>query len=251
MSVLGLKRFREAMRGFEGSYALIGGSACDLLLAEQGVVFRATKDLDIVVLTDSPVSGFVAAFWKFIKDGGYEPWCSRDEKTHFYRFVNPKEPDYPHMIELFARDSVSRLFDDNAEVARLPFDGNISSLSAILLDNEYYRLLLKGLIEVDGISTLDEAHLILLKMRAHIDLNERHAEGLHVNAVDLKKHRKDVVRLLEYVPDDLVLDLSERVKGDCRRFIDTLEDADFRVDQLHVSISKAEAILRLKHLCGI
>lgn len=42
MSVEGIGLFREAMGGFEGSYALIGGSACDLLLAEQGTNFRPT-----------------------------------------------------------------------------------------------------------------------------------------------------------------------------------------------------------------
>lgn len=36
MSVLGIELFREAMRGHEGSYALIGGSACDLLMEAQG-----------------------------------------------------------------------------------------------------------------------------------------------------------------------------------------------------------------------
>jgi hypothetical protein len=33
MSVRGIELFRDAMSGFEGCYALIGGSACDLLLS--------------------------------------------------------------------------------------------------------------------------------------------------------------------------------------------------------------------------
>lgn len=32
MSVRGIELFRDAMRGHEDSYVLIGGSACDLLM---------------------------------------------------------------------------------------------------------------------------------------------------------------------------------------------------------------------------
>ena len=251
MGVQGIEAFREAMVGFESSYALIGGSACDLLLSDQGAEFRATKDLDIVVLTDGPVADFARAFWRFVGDGGYEPWRGRDEKIRFYRFVNPKSPGYPHMVELFARHPGFPLFDEESEIAPLPFDEDISSLSAILLDDDYYALLIEGLIVVDGISTLDEAHLILLKMRAHIDLNDRHEAGAHVNSADLKKHRKDVLRLLEFVPDDAALNLTDKIKADAGRFVSTVEDPAFRVDQLGLSLGRDEAVFRLRKLCGI
>lgn len=251
MSVQGIEAFREAMTGLEGSYALIGGGACDLLLADQGAEFRATKDLDIVVLTDGPVDDFAKALWKFISDGGYEPWRSKDEKVRFYRFVNPRRPGYPHMVELFARHPEFPLFDDESEIAPLPFDEDISSLSAILLDDDYYALLLEGLAVVDGISTLDEAHLIPLKMRAHIDLNDKHDAGAHVNSVDLKKHRKDVLRLLEFIPNDAVLDLPGKIKADAGRFISAVEDPAFRFDQLGLPLNRDEAISRLRTLCDI
>ena len=251
MSVPGLGAFRDAMAGHEGSYALIGGSACDLLLSDQGAGFRATKDLDVVVLTEGVAEGFARAFWRFVADGGYEPWRGRDERVRFYRFVHPKSQGYPHMVELFARHPGFPLFDDESGIAPLPFDEDISSLSAILLDDDYYALLVEGLTVVEGISTLDEAHLIPLKMRAHIDLNDKHDAGGRVNGADLKKHRKDVLRLLEFVPDDAVLDLPDKVKADAERFVAAVEDPAFRIDQLRLSFDKETAIARLRALCGI
>lgn len=250
MASNGIELFRETMAGFEGCYALIGGSACELLLEQQGERFRATKDLDIVILADNVDEAFSKAFWSFVRDGGYEPWCSRDERLHFYRFVNPKAPGYPHMIELFSRHPDFVLADEDVEIAPLPLSEDISSLSAIMLD-DYYSLLTDGLTVVNGISTLDEAHLVILKMRAHIDLNNRAIAGQHVNGADLKKHRKDVLRLLEFVPESLTLELTPKVKEDARRFIATVEDPSFRIDQLGISLDRESAATALRKLCGI
>lgn len=47
--VLGIERFREWFRGYEDHYAIIGGTACDLLMAEEGLTFRGKKDIDLVL----------------------------------------------------------------------------------------------------------------------------------------------------------------------------------------------------------
>ena len=44
--VRGFDKFREQFRAYAGQYVLIGGAACDLLMEEAGLDFRATKDLD-------------------------------------------------------------------------------------------------------------------------------------------------------------------------------------------------------------
>lgn len=46
----GIDKFRERFVGREDEYVLIGGGACDLLFGEAGQNFRATKDLDLVLL---------------------------------------------------------------------------------------------------------------------------------------------------------------------------------------------------------
>ena len=46
--VIGFTKFKEKFQGFENQYVLIGGTACDLLMENEELSFRATKDIDIV-----------------------------------------------------------------------------------------------------------------------------------------------------------------------------------------------------------
>ena len=50
--VRGLDRFKEHMVGLEDSYAVIGGTACEVLLEDADLEFRATKDIDMVLLVE-------------------------------------------------------------------------------------------------------------------------------------------------------------------------------------------------------
>jgi hypothetical protein len=57
--VAGLEYFRDWFAGFEDCYTLIGGAACDLWMGERGFEFRATGDLDIVLVFDGQRPDFV------------------------------------------------------------------------------------------------------------------------------------------------------------------------------------------------
>ena len=46
--VNGLDKFGEYFKDYGGNYILIGGAACDMLIEDAGLNFRATKDLDII-----------------------------------------------------------------------------------------------------------------------------------------------------------------------------------------------------------
>ena len=52
----------------------------------------------------------------------------------------------------------------------MSIDDDISSLSAILLNDEYYEFLKQGRIVVDGVSVLKASYLIPFKAKAWIDL---------------------------------------------------------------------------------
>ena len=41
--VTGIDSFKEWFKGSEEQYAIIGGTACDILMTEEGLDFRATK----------------------------------------------------------------------------------------------------------------------------------------------------------------------------------------------------------------
>ena len=70
--VRGLERFRDSFAAHAHQYALIGGTACDLLLAQVDLPFRATKDLDIVLMSEMLDTSFAGTFWEFVRAGRYE-----------------------------------------------------------------------------------------------------------------------------------------------------------------------------------
>ncbi|MBR6061049.1 MAG: hypothetical protein IKP67_03140 [Spirochaetales bacterium] len=45
--VAGLERFIEKFKDYTDCYTIIGGTACDILMSDVGVAFRATKDIDM------------------------------------------------------------------------------------------------------------------------------------------------------------------------------------------------------------
>lgn len=51
--VRGIDSFREWFQGYEDHYAIIGGTACDLLMTDEGLDFRATKDIDLVLIVEA------------------------------------------------------------------------------------------------------------------------------------------------------------------------------------------------------
>ena len=98
----GIDKFKERLAGHDGEYVLIGGGACDLLFGEAGQDFRATKDLDLVLLVEALTPEFGRVFWDFVKEGGYENKQKSSGKPQFYRFSKPEDPAFPAMLELFA-----------------------------------------------------------------------------------------------------------------------------------------------------
>lgn len=218
------------MAAHADSYVLIGGGACSLLFDEAGSNFRLTKDLDIVVLADRSDPGFARALWEFVKDGGYEAGRRSEGGCTYYRFQLPRNSartlELPGQIELFARHPEFELADEGAAVAPLPFDEGVSSLSAIILDEGYYESIRNNAVSVEGVSTLDALHIIPLKMRAHIDLNRKHAAGLPDgnNSKNLRKHRSDVANLAGLLTESDRLNLQGQVRADAEAFLRDFEE---------------------------
>lgn len=183
--------------------------------------------MDIVVFADCSDAGFAKAFWDYITLGRYNVYAERGkDDARYYRFILPnlrKGGPFPEMIELFARHPNFQLANELSEITPLPFNGDVSSLSAIILDDDYYEFIRSGVIFVQGIPILDVLHIIPLKMRAHVDLNGRHGQGEHVNERDLRKHRNDVVDLSDLLPGDAKLVLGDKMAKDAARFLEEAE----------------------------
>lgn len=224
--IAGIEKFSRAMAAHSDGYVLIGGAACSVLFDRAGLDFRLTKDLDIVVIADRADYEFARDLWGFIKEGGYEAGVRREGECTYYRFQlaedSPNRFEYPGQIELFARRPDFDLSDKGTPIAPLPFDGAVSSLSAIILDDEYYEFIRDGAISVDGLATLDALHIIPLKMRAHVDLNRKHEAGAPdgVNSKNLRKHRADVAELSKLLTGADRLALEGEMRTDAEAFFD-------------------------------
>ncbi|MCE1118240.1 MULTISPECIES: hypothetical protein [Pseudomonas] len=144
VGVRGLALFGQHFCSYRDQYVLIGGVASSLTMDEAGIAFRSTKDLDIVLVIEALDSQFVAAFWAFVHSGGYQ--IRQVGKTHpvFYRFQNPTDGSYPAQLELFSRAPDGFELPEHATLTPIPTDESVSSLSAILLDEDYYAFLLEG-----------------------------------------------------------------------------------------------------------
>lgn len=217
--VNGLETFREKFKGYEDCYTIIGGTACDILMGEAGLDFRATKDVDMILLIEERFAEFAATFWEYIKAGKYRCGWKNSDIPHFYRFTEPQAQGYPVMIELFSRRPDFQIEYPEIYLTPLPVSDEISSLSAIMLDDNYYRLMLSGRRTVDGVSVLGAEHLILFKMKAWLDLQQKKAEGAHVNDRDLRKHKNDVFRLFVLVEPSARVAVSPPVEADVQEFL--------------------------------
>ena len=71
MNIQGLYKFRDFFQKYTDNYVLIGGTACSILFDEIGENFRATKDLDVVLIVENISTEFGQAFWEFIKEANY------------------------------------------------------------------------------------------------------------------------------------------------------------------------------------
>ena len=240
--VKGLDRFRDYFRDFTDQYILIGGAACDISFENNNADFRATRDLDIVLIVENLNRAFGEQFWAFIREGGYQHRAKSSGVPQFYRFDKPAQAGFPQMIELFSRTGY--ILESGSELTPIHIDDSVSSLSAILLNDAYYRFLLQGRDVIDGFSVLRPTWLIPFKAKAWLDLSERKGRGEHVDSRDMKKHRNDILRMAS----ELVLErcvLPDEIRNDMMRFIDVMNVTDMEIKNLKLHGVKAEEIRRL------
>ena len=241
--VSGFDSFREKFSGYEDCYTIIGGTACDILMDEVGLDFRATKDIDMILLLEERFTQFAAVFWEYIREGGYKCGWKSADAPHFYRFTEPRTPGYPVMIELFSRRPDFQIEHPEIYLTPLPVSDEISSLSAIMLDDNYYRLMKDGRRTVEGVSVLGAEYLILFKMKAWLDLRQKKALGLHVNSRDLTKHKNDVFRLFQLVDPSERIALSPAVKADVAQFMQEIRNEPVDLGNLGIEGMSTEEVL--------
>lgn len=214
-------------------------------MREADTPFRATKDIDMIFILEDRFQDFAKVFWEYILEGGYRCGWKNDE-LRFYRFTEPKA-GYPAQIEIFTRMPDYHL-EMPEGIIPLHIDEDVKSLSAILLNDDFYDFMLKGRRIVDGVNILGTEYLIPFKMYAWLDLKDKKETGEHVNQKDLKKHKYDVFRLLEIAVVDSKIETSGLVKDIIVRFLSEIESEPLPLKQIGIARDKGLALSTLREM---
>lgn len=232
--MIGIDSFKKYFKGFEKEYVIIGGTACELLMSENDLPFRATKDIDMVLIIESLTKEFGQRFWQYVQEAEYRFINKGTGTAQFYRFSHPKSQEYPMMIELFSRKQDWLVEEFDQKITPIHIDDQISSLSAILLNETYYEFLREGSKIVDGISILKVEHIIPFKAKAWIDLNKRKEHGESIDSRDIKKHKNDIFRLSMLLTPEQNIKTSTEIKDDLSFFIQNIRNEDINLKQLGI-----------------
>lgn len=228
--VRGIEKFKAFFSGFEDNYVIIGGTACDIVLQDADMRPRATDDIDMILVIEQMTPEFGKRFWEFIEAGKYENRQRRRDKdrepvTELYRFINPQS-GFPVQIELLSKHPDILGEPTGFHLTPIPVGEDVPSLSAILLDGNYYDFTISESRIEQGVRIANPLSLLCLKVKAFLNLTEEKKINPGVRSTDIKKHRDDVFKLLAMRIDPFTpVELTEDIKGSIRQFIDEIEQS--------------------------
>lgn len=232
------KKFVDYFKDYHECFCIIGGNAASILLNDElyndtDFQFRQTRDYDMVIIAEMKNRGFSQRLFQFLNENGYGKGgygTDNDQNKSYYRFVTSHK-DVPPLIETFSREPMEWPLLKNNHKTPVS-EGYDPSLSAILLNNDYYELLKRGVVEKDNLPILDVPYLIFFKIQAHLDILKKIEEGERIShRADKSKHFKDVCQLSMLLTSNNRYDLlmvPERIKGKLQEFIDMIDNMNDR-----------------------
>lgn len=224
MAVKGLDKFKEYFSEFKENYVIIGGTACSIILRDADIKPRATKDIDMILVVENMSTDFGLKFWEFIKDGNYK---MRERKRgegkepvpELFRFYQPQNEGFPFQLELLSKKSELLSIPTDFHLTPIPVGEDVSSLSAILMDDEFYHFALTHSVIEEGIHVADATGLICLKIKAYLNLSGQEPPA---HTYDIRKHMSDVFKLMASGNIDEPVVLSNNMKKDIYAFVEKM-----------------------------
>ena len=161
---------------------------------------------------------FIIQFWKFILDGNYRKKEKSSEDKIYYRFRNPENENFPLQIELFSRKPEIIELSQGIHLTPIPVDEDLSSLSAILLNEDYYRFVISHSILSSGLHYANSEALICLKVKAFLEMKFRYDAGEKIDSKNIKKHKSDIFRLVPMLIETNDYEIPHSIKSDLQEF---------------------------------
>lgn len=223
--VAGMDKFKEYFAEYENNYIIIGGTACDIIEENAGQIPRATKDIDIILIVEALSPEFVKRFWEFVRVGDYSTRQRGNGENEYFRFLKPQTNGFPLQIELFARKPDVLQIAENTVLTPIPVDEDLSSLSAILMNEEYYNFTMEHSQALEAIRIANTESLICLKAKAYLDLTQRKASGEAIDEKNIRKHRSDIFRLATTLDEDTFFKLPAGMQTDLNQFSKTISNS--------------------------
>lgn len=225
MAVKGLVKFKEYFADFKENYIIIGGTACSIILRDADMRPRVTKDIDMILVVEQMTPDFGRQFWRFIRDGDYitrerKRDKGKDPAPELFRFSQPKNEGFPYQIELLSKHPDILGVPTDFHLTPIPIGEDVSSLSAILMDEEFYHFTLAHSVTEDTLHVADTIGLMCLKMKAYLNLSSQEPPA---HSSDIRKHMSDVFKLT--VSGNIVepVALSKDMKRDVASFVKKME----------------------------
>ena len=222
--VIGIEKFKEYFKAFPDKYIIIGGTACDIIMEEQGFVPRGTQDIDMILIVEALSTDFVKQFWAFIKEAGYELQQKSTDERKYYRFLKPANKEFPKQIELFSRIPDAVDFEGEGNFTPIPVDDDLSNLSAILMDEDYYKYTLEHSIPQQDLHLANIEALVCLKAKAFLNLTEQKEKGEQIDAKKIAKHKTDVFRLMAILTPTNTFTIPPSIAADLLAFATVMKN---------------------------
>lgn len=218
--IQGLVSFTEYFKEYEDHYVVIGGLATAMVMNDLGFTARATKDIDLVVISKENEE-FIKRLLSFIDIAGYQTKqrTNNDSRRNLFRFLDSEDKNYPEQLELFAIHSDDSQIAKDNHIIPIQTPQYYDYLSAILLDTDYFNLLIEHTTNIEGLHVATPEVLIPLKIHAYLNLTKSGSQ-------DAKKHLRDIVKLITLLDEDERVILEGEPKKDFLEFLPIFEEIE-------------------------
>jgi len=137
--------------------------------------------------------------------------------------MKPGNKEFPLQLELFARNPDLVDIDESAHLTPIPVGDDLTSLSAVLMNDDYYYFLLEhSIVEESQLHRTNMEALICLKAKAYLEIMERISQGSKEDSKQIRKHKGDIFRLEMMLTEEDLFDLPENIHQDLQAFADVV-----------------------------